>query len=296
MKKSDPHKNKERFSSFFRAIASSIGLATLSLVFSCPVEAVILNVGGQNYRVGTFNGSYDGNISRFSSTEMPWWGNQSIAQQFSTALGGSPWQGLPSNPNDGWGPFFAYSSVPGDALAISTSYSGVEANIPVFKGSLSNYAIAIPILAPVESVIVNVGGQDYQVSIFNGSYTGNISRFSSTEMPWWGNDARAQQFAEALGSVPWGGLPDNGLGNSGFWGPFFAYDANSTDSFVMTVSSSNFGANIPATSGLLYNYAIATAVPPIATPVPFESNSLPVLSTTLFMAGGIWRKRKRNGF
>jgi hypothetical protein len=291
MKKLDLYKNKKLFSFFFTAIAGSIGLSILSLIFSDPAEAVILNVGGQDYRVGTFNGSYNDNVSRFSLAEMPWWGNQSIAQQFSTALGGSPWQALPSNPNDGWGPFFAYNSVPGDALVISTSSSGVEANIPVFAGSLSNYAIAIPILAPVGSVIVNVGGQDYRVSIFNGSYNDNSSLFATAQMPWWGNQSIAQQFAEALGTVPWGGLPDNGFGNFGFWEPFFAYDSSPGDAFVMSVGSSGSGANIPASSNLSYNYAVAA---PIPAPVPFEGNSLPMLGASLFMAGGIWWKRKHS--
>lgn len=63
--------------SAFTAVALDAGHAS----------AVIVNVGGTDYDVSTFEGSYDNNVSRFTTTEMPWWGNQSLAQTFATEVG-----------------------------------------------------------------------------------------------------------------------------------------------------------------------------------------------------------------
>jgi len=66
------------------AICGSLSLAALSLVFSAPAEAVIVNVNGTDYDVTVFNDRFptDDRI-----TEMPWWGNESLAEQFAIALG-----------------------------------------------------------------------------------------------------------------------------------------------------------------------------------------------------------------
>jgi len=68
----------------------------------------VVNVGGQNYDVTTFTGTYNGNTSKFGTVanggEMPWWGSQSTANDFVNAVN----DGL-GTPNTAFGPHFAYS-------------------------------------------------------------------------------------------------------------------------------------------------------------------------------------------
>ena len=45
-----------------------------------------------------------------------------------------------------------------------------------------------------QAVIVNVEGQDWDVTTFTGSYNENESRFNIGEMPWWGNESLASLF------------------------------------------------------------------------------------------------------
>jgi hypothetical protein len=77
-------------------------------------NAFVVNVGGQEYDVTTFTGSYNDDPLKFETKanggEMPWWGSESLAQSFATAVRGG--LGTPnSDPpiiNAG-GPFFAFS-------------------------------------------------------------------------------------------------------------------------------------------------------------------------------------------
>jgi hypothetical protein len=68
-----------------------------------------------------------------------------------------------------------------------------------------------------------VGGKTYEVSTFTGSYSANSSRFTVAEMPWFGNQSQATEFAAAVGA----GLGLNpgiilpGIGRAGV-GPLFA--------------------------------------------------------------------------
>jgi hypothetical protein len=85
-------------------------------------RAFVVNVGGQDWDVTTFTGSYNDNASKFATAAnagaMPWWGNSSLATEFSNALGYS--LGTPnsietlsagSRTNMDVGPYFAYNSI-----------------------------------------------------------------------------------------------------------------------------------------------------------------------------------------
>jgi len=87
-------------------------------------RAYVVNIGGQDWDVTTFTGSYNDHKSKFAQTSapgggaMPWWGNSSLATQFSNAVGyslGAPNSvetlstGSPTNMNVG--PYFAYNSI-----------------------------------------------------------------------------------------------------------------------------------------------------------------------------------------
>jgi len=56
----------------------------------------------------------------------------------------------------------------------------------------------------VQALVVNVGGQDWDVTSFQGTYSANFRKFNTPSnggvMPWFGGLADAQLFAEAIGS------------------------------------------------------------------------------------------------
>ena len=76
----------------------------------------MVTVGGVQYDVTTFTGSYSANTSKFALPAnggvMPWWGSFSIADQFAGAVGAAP--GAPNYGGD-YGPIFAYSYNPGSS-------------------------------------------------------------------------------------------------------------------------------------------------------------------------------------
>jgi hypothetical protein len=85
-------------------------------------RAYVVNIGGLDYDVTTFTGSHNDNASKFATAAnagvMPWWGNSSLATEFSNALGYSLLApnsittlsaGSPTNTNVG--PYFAYNSI-----------------------------------------------------------------------------------------------------------------------------------------------------------------------------------------
>lgn len=72
--------------------------------------SVNVNVGGMDYEVTTFVGRYNDNPGIFNQTDMPWWGNQLLAEQFAAAVGTRSSFGTPNNPSVGaGGPLFAFS-------------------------------------------------------------------------------------------------------------------------------------------------------------------------------------------
>lgn len=116
------------------------------------------------------------------------------------------------------------------------------------------------------SVVVN--GTTYDVTSFNGSYSNNISRFTTTEMPWFDNASLAQQFATAV---------ETQLGTPNFNtnGPYFAYAESFNEelgvftlSYLYDTSADPpvFSRNIPGTLGI--TYAVASAQGPSAVPGP----------------------------
>lgn len=100
-----------------RAVGAAAVLAALSLspdaahaacASGTPAGTCRVTVGGLQYDVTTFTGSYNGNTSKFAQPPapgvMPWWGSQGLASQFAAAVGNS--FGTVNFTN--FGPFFAY--------------------------------------------------------------------------------------------------------------------------------------------------------------------------------------------
>ncbi|MCX5953224.1 MAG: hypothetical protein NTZ40_06980 [Cyanobacteria bacterium] len=105
-----------RFSAFSPklALGAAVALAAISLSPG-SAQAFVVNVGGMQYDVTTFTGTYDANTSKFATPAngglMPWWtgdGNKTLASVFATQVGlffGLPNSGLAVSPS---GPAFGY--------------------------------------------------------------------------------------------------------------------------------------------------------------------------------------------
>ena len=77
-------------------VALSMGLLTAG-----QAQALVVNVGGQDWDVTTFTGTYNNNRSKFATADkggvMPWWGNADLATIFALSVNHSlssihPWE------------------------------------------------------------------------------------------------------------------------------------------------------------------------------------------------------------
>jgi hypothetical protein len=92
--------------------------ASLAAIAFSPAQAnaYVVTVGGVQYNVTTFTGSYNANASNFdlpaNGGVMPWWGNTALASDFATQV--SSFFGYPNGPGIGCatscGPFFGYAA------------------------------------------------------------------------------------------------------------------------------------------------------------------------------------------
>ena len=123
-----------------------------------------------------------------------------------------------------------------------------------------------------QAVVVNVNSQDWDVTIFTGSYNTNISKFALPSaggvMPWWGNNTLAASFASAVSN-------SFGKPNATYYGPYFGYKKDFITFFGDVIKSATYAPDF----GNVYQvqpslsqtdvWAQATKVsPPPATPVP----------------------------
>jgi hypothetical protein len=145
----------------------------------------------------------------------------------------------------------------------------------------------LPLLqdTPAAAVVVNVGGIFYDVSITNMSHTLSPTSFALPplgQMPWWGDDARASEFATSV-------FLQLGPGTDANYGPVFAYAVDTALNQVLGLSQSLTDIDdqidvMPTTSATtLYATASSTST----TPVPL---SLPILGAA---TGFGWSRRLR---
>jgi hypothetical protein len=127
-------------------------------------------------------------------------------------------------------------------------------------------ALPLCLVAPASALTVTVGSIDYDVTVFNGSYTSNSSVFQvppTGQMPWWGNDILAVDFAEQV-------YDQLGSGPTSGYGPVFAYEVSGTD--ILGISQNladTLSQNVETIAeNAAVNYAIATPLGSAPTSVP----------------------------
>jgi len=113
--------------------------------------AVKVNVGGQNWVVTTFTGSYNNNKTKFALPSspggvMPWWGSESLASQFASAVGHSlgtqVFEGIAAVNRGKIGSFFGYdASIDDTKLYFDYSFALKDGTFEVRQNSGRNLGI-----------------------------------------------------------------------------------------------------------------------------------------------------------
>lgn len=94
------------------ALKAAFGAAVVIGVLGAgQAHAFVVDVNGKKWSVTTFTGTYTANSTKFATPpapgKMPWFGNQSLAETFATAVGSA--LGFPNPPGSGiLGPYFTY--------------------------------------------------------------------------------------------------------------------------------------------------------------------------------------------
>lgn len=132
-------------------------------------------------------------------------------------------------------------------------------------------ALAVGVVAfawtgEAHAFVVNVGGVNYDVTTFEGSYNADTSRFTTAEMPWFGNGNLASQFALAVGN-------QFGFPNYSLFSPLYAFVASPGSEIVTAKLVNSNDLTQAQSTGILFGtsltYAVATvAAPPSGTSVP----------------------------
>ena len=106
-----PARHSSRLGQRFQlALGAAAALAAISLSPG-SAQAYVVTVGGVQYDVTTFTGTYNANASKFALPAnggvMPWWGNRSLVEEFANAVAGG----------------LGYESGLGPAFAIQYAYA-----------------------------------------------------------------------------------------------------------------------------------------------------------------------------
>ena len=139
-------------------VKSALGVAVAwGALTAGQAQAFVVNVGGVNYDVTTFGpDSYNNNISKFALPAnggvMPWWNDQTLANDFAVALGTS--LGTPNSNSNG--PYFAYDSPNIVSSQYRDANSGGGRN-DLRSNTTITWAQVVPVSAPVPGPIPAFG-------------------------------------------------------------------------------------------------------------------------------------------
>ena len=147
---------------------------------------------------------------------------------------------------------------------------GAAVALAAFGLSTGSAQAACDPASPANTCRVTVGGLQYDVTTFTGSYNGNPSNFETPAnngvMPWWtgGSDATSIAFATEVGTGLGG---PNSFGPPG-GGPFFAYRFNGGPQFSFRSGNGTIVSQGPITANTSVVWAQATLYTAPAAPAP----------------------------
>ena len=154
-------------------INSLLGAVVAGCVLTAgQAKALVVNVGGQDYDVTIFTGSFNDNASKFNTPGngglMPWFGDVNLASSFASAFGNSLLPNFtdPSLATGAGGPFFAYRAFETRGPCSWVGYCGaVEGRVEIHLasgifGPTGQYEVAVPSGDPTRSWAIIVSGGD----------------------------------------------------------------------------------------------------------------------------------------
>jgi len=184
--------------------------------------------------------------------------------------------------------------MPRSALARLARPAGSPLIGPRIQAALGAVAAVAAIGLSQESAqayVVSVGGVQYDVTTFTGTYNDNTSNFQIGMMPWWGNQTAALEFASAVGT-------EAGTNWDGEIGAYFGYSQSTYETYNYVTSAHTHSSNSMYPNGLTHDgwvsgdqdflWAKATLASPSAAPAP---GPLPILGAAA--AFGASRKLRR---
>jgi hypothetical protein len=148
---------------------------------------------------------------------------------------------------------------------------------------------AIGSASPAGAINVVYNGNTYDVTTISGTWDSVESQLTSNAF--WGNNSLASGLAGVVTNSL--GLPNENFytGDGSSAGPLFAFERYSVGAQPVAGywwDSTNSAQYIEADSTLNqsnFTYATATAV-------PWETDALPVIGSTILFVGGLWAKNK----
>ena len=156
----------------------------------------------------------------------------------------------------------------------STFFSHRRCNGASLAKSAFAAAVALGTLAAghAQAYVVTVGGVQYDVTTFTGTYNDNTSKFALPPggvMPWWGSQALANSFATAVGANL--GTPNSYLSNTS--GPAFSYQTNGVATQGTNWCTANCMSNpdlimVAYANSATYAQATLYTPPPVPGPLP----------------------------
>lgn len=124
---------------------SGVFLSLQSRPAAAANPVTTITVGDVNYDVTYFTGSYNNNTAKFTTADMPWFGNETLATTFAAQVADS--LGTPNpGPPVASGPVFAfiaeYAQEVGDFLTEGVAYYGGTFDAVLFTNGGSNKVLS----------------------------------------------------------------------------------------------------------------------------------------------------------
>ena len=156
----------------------------------------------------------------------------------------------------------------GRPISLLKGALGAAVALTAFSLSPGSAHAACDPASPANTCRVTVGGLQYDVTTFTGSYDNDTSKFATAAnlgvMPWWGNSNLAGDFASEVGSAA--GYPNGGFS------PFFAYEIDQNQEIAVNYASAYipgvFGGSYPTSNSFVYSQAVLYSTPAASVPGP----------------------------
>jgi hypothetical protein len=153
--------------------------------------------------------------------------------------------------------------------------------------------------SPAGAVVYTYNGSSYNVTTMEGTFDALENNIANSANLLWGDENLAKNLAEVADAEKSQGYPNQ----NGNMGPYYAYSYSNLFVGVGGFNEQNIvfyayekpGYNQAINGwGICYNGCRSQSVQTwaMATAVPWETDALPVIGSTILFAGGLWARNK----